>query len=305
MSPDTSSLPVAESAVRRGGEELAGAFPALLVAADRVASTVAQGVHGRRRVGQGETFWQYRRFEYGDSPQQIDWRRSARSDRLYVRQTEWEAAQSVWLWSDPSASMRYRSSRALPEKQERAAVLNLALASLLTRGGERIALLDHPEPPATGRAVLDRITHSILLDMANDPPDAELPVPPPLPRYGTVVLVSDFLVDDVRLLEFLSGIAARGVRGHLLQVLDPAEAQMPFRGRTRFRGLESEGELLVGRAESLREAYLARLEELQSQLATFARRTDWTFTTHLTDSKPEPALLNLFTAMTEGLHARV
>ena len=304
MSSIPSSAPDSEAAVRRDGEELAAAFPPLLVAADRVASTVAQGVHGRRRVGQGETFWQYRRFEYGDSPQQIDWRRSARSDRLYVRQTEWEAAQSVWLWSDASASMRYRSRRELPEKQERAAVLSLALASLLTRGGERIALLDHPEPPATGRAVLDRITHAILHDMAGDPPESELPAPPPLPRYGTVVLIGDFLLAEDRLLDFLSGIAARGVSGHLLQVLDPAEAQMPFRGRTRFRGLEAEGELLVGRAESLRGAYLGRLEELQSALATFARRTDWTFTTHLTDSAPEPALLSLFTAMTESHHAR-
>ncbi|MBO6783430.1 MAG: DUF58 domain-containing protein [Alphaproteobacteria bacterium] len=305
MNPTSSSVPDHETIVRRDGEELAAAFPALLVAADRVASTVAQGVHGRRRVGQGETFWQYRRFEYGDSPQQIDWRRSARSDRLYVRQTEWEAAQSVWLWSDPSASMRYRSNRSLPEKQERAAVIGLALASLLIRGGERIALLGHPEPPATGRAVLDRVTHSVLRDMGGEPPGAELPALPRLPRFATVVLVSDFLVDPGLLMDFLSRIAARGVRGHMVQVLDPAEAQMPFRGRTRFRGLESEGELLVGRAESLRTAYIARLGELQESLETFARRTDWTFATHLTDTRPEPALLGLYTGMTEDLHARV
>lgn len=290
--------------IRRRGEELASSFPPLLVAADRVASTVAQGVHGRRRVGQGETFWQYRRFEYGDSPQQIDWRRSARSDQLYVRQTEWEAAQSIWLWPDLSASMRYSSSRDLPEKQERAAVLALALASLLTRGGERIALLDKPEPPSTGRAVLDRIAMSIMRDTSRAPSERDLPNPPPLPRYSTVVLISDFLVDEKELVEFLGRIAARGVRGHLLQVLDPSEVSLPFRGRTRFRGLESEGELLVGRAESLRDAYQDRLAGLQSTLRTFSQRTNWTYTTHLTDAPAEPAMLNLFTNMTEALYAR-
>lgn len=304
MTPPSDTGTAVDPRTRRRSEELAASFPPLLVAADRVASTVAQGVHGRRRVGQGETFWQYRRFEFGDSPQQIDWRRSARSDRLYVRQTEWEAAQSVWLWPDLSASMRYSSARTLPEKQERAAVLALALSSLLIRGGERIALLDKPEPPATGRAVLDRIAMSVIRDMSRDPLERDLPHPPPLPRYSTVVLISDFLVDQESLIQFLERIAARGVRGHLLQVLDPSEVHLPFRGRTRFRGLESEGELLVGRAESLRDAYQNRLEGLQSTLRTFAQRANWTYTTHLTDAPPEPAMLSLFTNMTEALYAR-
>jgi len=302
LTPDIT--PTSDSPTRAKGEAIAASFPALLVAADRVASTVAQGVHGRRRVGQGETFWQYRRFEFGDSPQQIDWRRSARSDRLYVRQTEWEAAQSVWLWPDLTASMRYHSSRNLPEKQERAAVLTLALASLLTRGGERMALLDKPDPPATGRAVLDRIAMSVMRDMSLEPRSDELPVPPSLPRYSTVVLISDFLVEQTALMTFLGRLAARGVRGHLLQVLDPSEASLPFRGRTQFRGLESEGDLLVGRAEALREAYLERLEGLQSELRTFARRANWTFACHHTNTQPEPAMLSLFTNMSEALHAR-
>ena len=89
--------------------ELAGTLPALMVAADRVAATVIQGVHGRRRVGQGDAFWQYRPYRDGDSANQIDWRQSARSRHLFVRETEWEAAASVWLWRDASPSMQYAS----------------------------------------------------------------------------------------------------------------------------------------------------------------------------------------------------
>lgn len=304
MSPSADNIPAAKPPIRRRGEEVAASFPALMVAADRVASTVAQGVHGRRRVGQGETFWQYRRFEYGDSPQQIDWRRSARSDRLYVRQTEWEAAQSVWLWPDLTASMRYSSQRSQPQKQERAAVLTLALASLLSRSGERIALLDKPEPPATGRTVLDRISMSVLQDMMQGPSAEDLPKSEVLTRHSSVVFISDFLVDTDRLINRLGEIAGRGVRGHLLQVLDPSEVSLPFRGRTRFEGLESEGELLVGRAESLRETYLERLDRLQSTLNTFARRANWTYASHVTNCRPEPAMLSLFTSMTEALHDR-
>ncbi len=53
---------------------LASGLPALLVAAQRVASTVMQGVHGRRRVGQGDAFWQFRQYRQGDSINRIDWR---------------------------------------------------------------------------------------------------------------------------------------------------------------------------------------------------------------------------------------
>src|SRR3546814_6131026 len=81
--------------LRHRAEQLAATLPPLLVAAERVAATVAQGVHGRRRVGQGETFWQYRHYDFGDQPQSIDWRQSAKSDMVFVRQMEWEAAQSV------------------------------------------------------------------------------------------------------------------------------------------------------------------------------------------------------------------
>src|SRR5512146_2442855 len=98
------------AALQHRAEELAAALPPLLVAAERVAATVAQGVHGRRRVGQGESFWQFRQYEPGDSLQRIDWRESAKSERLFIRQTEWEAAQSVWAWRDFSPSMNYASS---------------------------------------------------------------------------------------------------------------------------------------------------------------------------------------------------
>ena len=83
-----------------------------MVQARRVAATVAQGVHGRRRVGQGDSFWQFRPYVSGDPLNRIDWRQSARSGReppegWLVRQTEWDAAQTVYLWRDGSESMAW------------------------------------------------------------------------------------------------------------------------------------------------------------------------------------------------------
>ena len=106
---------------------LAKRLPALLVEASRVAQTVAHGIHGRRRAGPGETFWQFRHYTQGDSAPSIDWRRSASSDHLYIREREWEAAHTVRLWPDLSPSMVFRSHLAPESKRDREVHVDVAL----------------------------------------------------------------------------------------------------------------------------------------------------------------------------------
>ena len=276
-------------------EILASNLPPLMVAADRVASTVAQGVHGRRRVGQGETFWQYRRYDPGDSIQQIDWRRSAKSDTVYIRETEWEAAQSVWLWSDASPSMNYSSSKNIQQKSERADLLTLALGSLLIRGGEHIAPLGHGIVPTMGRTALNLLAQG-MINRANL---ASLPDFEPIPRHGRLVLMSDFLepLEDIN--RIVGAFADRGVVGHILQILDPAERSLPFGGRTRFEGMENEGNALIGRVEGVREDYRRTLEEHQQGLRDITRIAGWSFGVHMTDHSPESALLALYTTLAQ------
>ena len=286
---------MAAAALQHRAEQLAARLPPLLVAAERVATTVAQGVHGRRRVGTGETFWQFRQYQPGDPVPRIDWRESAKSMRLYIRETEWEAAQSVWLWRDSSASMDYASAAAVPTKRARADLLLLALAALLIRGGERVALLGTGLAPANGRAVLGRLA----LTFERPSPGAGLPDFEPLPRYGQLVLIGDFLAPLDRIQALVGRFAASGLRGHLLQVLDPAEETLPFAGRVRFEGMEQEGSLLISRVETVREDYALKLAEHRAGLATIARATGWSFGTHRTDRPPHTALLALYGTLAE------
>ncbi len=282
-------------ALQHRAEQLAARLPPLLVAAERVAATVAQGVHGRRRVGTGETFWQFRQYQPGDPVPRIDWRESAKSQRLYIRETEWEAAQSVWLWRDTSPSMDYASAAAVPTKRARADLLLLALAALLIRGGERVALLGSGLSPASGRAVLNRFA----LTLERPAPPASLPGFEPLPRYGQVVLMGDLLAPLDEIHRLVGRFAASGLRGHLLQVLDPAEETLPFAGRVRFEGFEQEGTLLVSRVETVRDEYVQRLAQHREGLAAIARATGWSFGTHRTDRPPHTALLALYGALAE------
>src|SRR5436305_5798568 len=225
-----------------------------MVAAERVAATVAQGIHGRRRAGQGETFWQFRQYQPGDTAR-IDWRESAKSQRLYIRETEWEAAQSVWLWRDRSGSMDYSSAEyiagaAWPTKRDRAELLLVALASLLVRGGERVALQGSGRSPLNGRAALSRIVE--LIEHGGAAPTGGLPEFEPIPRAAQLVWIGDFLAPLETVNAAVARFAGVGIRGHLLQIADPAEEDLPFTGRVRFEGVEEPDALLVRRVESLR-----------------------------------------------------
>ena len=284
----------------RRAEALGARLPPLQVAAERVAATVAQGVHGRRRVGQGDSFWQYRPFVAGDDAARIDWRQSARSDRHYVRETEWEAAQTVCLWRDGSASMRWRSKAGPVEKVERAELLLLALAALLLRGGERVRLIGGEPRGLSGRGGLDRLADQV----GRQPEGGGMPPEAPVPRHARVVLIGDLLAPLDEIQHTVARLASVPVSGHLLQVLDPAEAMLPYEGRVRFEGLEHEAEMLIPRVEGVRAAYAARLAAQQTGLAAIATAAGWGFAVHRTDHPPEAALLGLFTALTPQVGRR-
>lgn len=284
-----SATPAAATPAR--AEAAAARLPPLVVAAERIAATVMQGVHGRRRSGHGDAFWQFRPYTTGDAASSVDWRQSAKADRLFVRETEWEVAQTVLLWRDPSASMQWRSGRELETKAERADLLLLALASLLLRGGERVRLVQGDRRAFMGRAALPALAMALLRGKAEEAPDISVP------RHARLVMIGDFLQPIPEIQAALSRFAARPVRGQMLQVMDPAEETLPYAGRIRFDGLEGEAPLLVPRVETIRPLYAERLAAHRAGLSTMARAAGWGFSTHRTDQPPHAALLALWQAL--------
>jgi uncharacterized protein (DUF58 family) len=258
----------------------------------RVSQTVAHGIHGRRRAGPGETFWQFRQFQTSDAAQLIDWRRSASSDHLFVREREWEAAHTIWLWPDVSPSMDFRSHLAPVSKRDRAVVLMLATAELLLRGGERIALLGLTAPSASRRATT-RIAEALAAH-AHDPAVRQgLPPRSRLTRFSGAVLISDFLDPVEAIAERMNEIAGHGVHGHLVQVLDPAEETLPYEGRAEFLGPEDGTRWIADRTESLRDRYRQRLLAHRAAVEDIARRLGWSFMVHHTDRPAAEPLLTL------------
>ncbi|SCA58216.1 conserved hypothetical protein [Candidatus Terasakiella magnetica] len=296
---------MANTPVIHQAEEAASSLPPLLVEAERVANTVAQGVHGRRKKGQGDSFWQFRPYQVGEPTRAIDWRQSAKTEHHFVREYEWEAAQTVWLWCDPSASMKYSGDAARPDKLRRAEILTLALASLLVRGGEQIALLGYDAPPGRGRAALHRLANVMEKKKTHQSESVEklqsLPSHAHLPRHAELVLIGDFLSPMDEIEEALKLYSRRHVRGHLLQVLDPAEESLPFEGRVNFKGLEEEGSIYFGNVAAVREEYRERLSARRAALSELTHSLGWGFHRHTTNQPAETALLALFLSITQGV----
>jgi uncharacterized protein (DUF58 family) len=271
----------------------ASLVPDLLVDARRVVNTVISGWHGRRKRGIGENFWQFRPYVDGEAMARIDWRRSARDDHTYVRDREWEAAHTVWLWADPSPSMLYKSRGATVSKESRALVLVLALAELLSRSGERIGWPGLTDP-LTARNGAERIA-AHLAHAAALPTRPDLSV---IRRHCDVIIAGDFLdpVEDTQ--AWLQPLASRGVRAHLIEIADPAEESFPYAGRTEFRDPETGERLTAGRAETLADDYRSLYAARRAELADWCGRHGWSYTVNHTDRLASDALVKVHMALT-------
>nr|WP_209037686.1 DUF58 domain-containing protein [Mameliella alba] len=284
--------------MRTRAQEEAGRFPALLARAEHLAGTVLLGDHGRRRAGLGDDFWQYRTLQPGDSYRSIDWRRSARGDEQFVREREWQIAQSVQVWVDPGASMRFSSHKNLPTKADRARLVALAASILLIRGGERVGLTGWRLPPRRGDMQTLRLAEMFSEEGEDDyaEPEARGMLP-----NAKALFVSDFLGDVEPVEAALTKAADRGVRGVLLQVLDPTEEAFPFDGRTIFESMNQTMRHETLKAGDLRETYLQRLAERKARLDAICRLTGWQHFTHHTDQTAQSALLWVYRAL-DGSH---
>lgn len=289
LAPYAERLP---AALQREAAELSGVLEHLSVEARQVAAQLAMGIHGRRRPGPGEEFWEFRPFVAGEPAHRIDWRRSARDDRLYVREREWESAASYSIWFDLSPSMHFVSSLAKKPKRDRALVIGLALADMLVHAGERVALYGRTNPIAS-RQIITRLAEALLRsgdgtrDTGGFPPDI------PLRRQDRLILIGDFILPVEEFAERLRKLAAQGVRGKILMIRDPAEEVFPFSGEIEFEASETAELWRVGEAGDVARAYRDRIIAHREALRRIATQHGFAFLHHITDRPPAEVLLML------------
>jgi uncharacterized protein (DUF58 family) len=274
------------------GDVAAASLPPLLVQAEKIAASVILGVHGRRAAGPGESFWQYRPYSFGDSTQRVDWHRSAKGGGVFIRENEWESANTLWVWANTGPRMKFKSHLATTTKADRARLIAAAMASLAVRGHERVGAMGSTRQAQHGRASLVKVAEWLASDR-----DEQMPKARPLQRRAAAVLVSDFLEPIEQLRPHLASLAEAGLKGHLVQIADPAEETLPYDGRVEFLGLDRPSTYLSQRTENLRAAYVTAYNAHRESLRMLAQSLGFSFIVHRTSEAPTPCLM--------ALHARV
>ncbi len=270
---------------------LAQAMPRLATEARRIAASAAAGLHGRKSAGQGNSFWQFREFGAGEAATRVDWRRSSRDHNLYVREREWEAAQTLWLWIDRSPSMAFISKLSQHSKLERAVVLGLALADMLVRGGERVGHFQLTSPQIS-RSIIERLGEALMLaEQSGNAP--KLPLLAPIGGREEIIVISDFIADVSVLRTHIESLSARGGRGHLLLIRDPIEDIFSFTGETEFQDPHSGEKMRVGDAAGFGQAYRNRIAAHTTELTHITQKLGWNLTLHRTDKPATQPLYKL------------
>lgn len=273
MTHKLSNLP----ALRTEADALARRLPRLS-AQTRASDAAHLGSAGRRRAGTGEDFWEYRRYNTEDDASRVDWRRSARGDALFVRETELETARSLYFWVDPHAGFDWSGETGRTTKADRARILSMAMANLLSREGERVGLLGSGQSAAFGKRALERL-YQMIARNADDQPAFDLIAPK---RSGAVVIASDFYDPIATWTERLAPIAAKCRDGVLVAIADPIETDFPFAGRVRLSRPGTALQRILGRAENVQSEYAKKFEQNRAALTALAGKLGWRLITHST-----------------------
>jgi uncharacterized protein (DUF58 family) len=280
--------------LRRKAEEAASSLPALMLKAERAAQNIFHGEHAQRRAGAGEKFWQFREYTPQDRPQDIDWRQSGKTDRVFIRQKERQLPQTALFWTCTDSSMNFSSEKQFPTKEEAARVLILAMSILMTHSGERVGMLGASK---TGRSESSLENISVLL--TNPETKEALPMHAPVRGHknSEVILAGDFLSSTEDIERSFKSLVPMTGGGLVIQVLDPAEIELPYDGRAIFEDNANIHREIVQNVPSIREQYRQRIEKHCDEVHDICKGCGWNYILHRTDKPYEKTLLQVWTIL--------
>ncbi|MGF1581269.1 MAG: DUF58 domain-containing protein [Gemmataceae bacterium] len=225
------------------------------------------GMHRSPFFGHSVEFIQHRDYTAGDDIRHLDWKVWSKTDKFYVKQFEEETNLRCSLIIDVSESMHY--GRGPLNKYEYGCTVAACLAYLMLRQMDSVGCITFDEdvrvvvPPRSQNTHLDAICRAMDVSRPKEKTDVYRilrRVTEEAPSRGLIVIVSDLLVDRDQLFRGLEMLVHRKHDILLFHVMDIDELTFPFRGHTRFVGME-EVEEIDCEPKSLREAYLQHLEE--------------------------------------------
>jgi uncharacterized protein (DUF58 family) len=258
------------------------------------------GRHSSLLKGASVEFRDHRDYVQGDSLRHLDWKVFGRSERYYIKQFQEETSLRVHLVIDASASMAFKHSGRIT-KFEFARELAAAAGYLAHHQQDSVGLVIYDDQvrrwlPTKGGS---RHIRHFLESLASHQPGGHTDTGKALEslaegmaRRGLVLMMSDLLDDPEAVFRALAHFRRRGHDVILVQVLDPAELDLPFDGVSDFIDMET-GERLEADAalvrRSYREAINAAIESYRSRCGSL--RVDFRIAT--TDRTPSDFLNEL------------
>ena len=282
--------------MRLKAEELSNKIPSLYVKADRIANTIWEGMHNRNKDGVGDNFWQFRKYEYGDPAHLIDWKKTAKSNETFIQEKELQTLQNFVIWRDTSKSMNFRSSESIDTKLYRANLFTLALTIILSKSGENIVLNGLKSKLLKGGNAVNFVSNQInekVTDSYKSRPNIN-----EIKNNSDVILIGDFLNNINETEKTIKELSNRGINGIIIQILDPAERFFPYKGRINFNGLEGEKNILIGKAESVRNDYKKAIKIHIEKLEKLTTSYSWKYILDNSDQDASISLQNICNTLT-------
>jgi uncharacterized protein (DUF58 family) len=283
--------------------DVVAAIDDLELAARLVVEGLRLGAERSPFLGVGAEFQQHRPYQHGDDLKHVDWKASARHERLLTRQLRETTNATVLLVLDTSASM------AFPEgahaKFRHAQVLAAALAWLVSEQGHAVGLLTtQPDASATegqrlvyvaprsgrlhGRAVIAQLARLVPSGTWAGVRTLQRAMTL-LRRRSVLVVLSDLYDDEDGMRRTLADAARRGHDVRVWQVIAPEERTLPRDGAQEYEELESGARRLVDGAV-LGAAYTAAFADFLARCRASAQREGIAYTLFDTAEPPERAL---------------
>ena len=282
--------------MRLKAEELSNKIPSLYVKADRIANTIWEGMHSRNKDGLGDNFWQFRKYEYGDPAHLIDWKKTAKSNETFIQEKELQTLQNFVIWRDTSRSMNFRSSESIDTKLYRANLFTLTLTIILSKSGENIVLNGLKTELLKGGNAVNFVSNQInekVTDSFKSSPNIN-----EIKNNSDVILIGDFLNNINETEKTIKELSNRGINGIIIQILDPAERFFPYKGRINFNGLEGEKNILIGKAESVRNDYKKAIKIHIEKLEKLTTSYSWKYILDNSDQDASISLQNICNTLT-------
>jgi uncharacterized protein (DUF58 family) len=232
------------------------------------------GRHRSRQRGGSAEFVDYREYAPGEDLRRIDWKVLGRTGKPFVRLYQDETNLLCTMMIDASRSMLFSGASQQIEQSKLCHVQYLATAMSQVIGSQRdqVGLAIAADgvadllPPSGVPSHVWRVQQAIEnLDPAKLAPRTDLPKAlrdlfDRLTRRGVLIVMSDFLVDDLdAVLASVRLFRHRRWEVILLHVIHPHEERLPAGMAYRFEGLENEGEVDCSPADVAR-AYEAAFE---------------------------------------------